>query len=199
MEQSPTKRCRKNKPRNTSDPKTWNEIVWKTFDLKITANLNSKGNSYYTEVSTMEQHITDDMPPALLLEKCTIPTGSNNMTICVNDMQYQRPLHRIRFLLRIRQETGNVLNSDEQASHLCMDAINVNGKGEIHCNNPNHMVIEDDCTNKSRQRCAGWIWIRPYAGNPGGFWYPSCVHKPLCIRYTPKSQVPTVIQDFYNK
>lgn len=193
MEQkSPDKKRRKNKPRNISCPSTWSDDVWKQFELMLTANQTSKGGTYYTEVPT-GKHAPDEMPPALLWERCHIPTGSVNMMVCVEDMEYQRPLHRIQFLLKTRRETGIVLNNERQASHLCMDAINVDGKGASHCCNPAHMVDEDDRTNKSRQRCAGWIWIRPYAGNPGGFWYPSCVHNPPCIRYTPKSQMPTLI------
>ena len=112
-----------------------------------------------------------------------------------NKLQYQRPIHRMMHQLLERQEERPFLTKEQQSSHLCMDSVNLDGKGAIHCCNPQHMVVEDDKTNKSRQRCAGWIWIHPFDGHEGGYWYPTCVHEPPCLRYTPKSVIPTEMDD----
>jgi Zinc-binding loop region of homing endonuclease len=111
--------------------------------------------------------------------------------ISILNQQYQRPIHRIALQLQRRNTNQPLLAKTQQASHLCMDDINVDGKGTKHCVNVNHMVVEDDKTNKMRQRCQGWIWIHPHDGNSGNYWYPSCVHSPPCLRYQPKSTVPT--------
>jgi hypothetical protein len=178
-------KVRKNKPRNTDKPEKWGDAVWKAFETKINNNLTSKNRTYYEPFVPRGV----ELPPVLAADPCQIPTGSNNIMVCVNDQEYQRPIHRIRMLLKARG-----LRSAQQASHLCMDAINVDGRGEKHCRNPSHMVVEDDKTNKSRQRCAGWIWIHPFQDQPGGYWYPSCVHEPQCLRFTPKTKVPTALR-----
>ena len=112
-------------------------------------------------------------------------------------LQYQRPIHRIMHQLSERSQGRPFLANEQQSSHICMDAINVDGKGAKHCCNPMHMTVEDDKTNKLRQRCQGWIWIHPYDGREGGYWYPTCLHKPQCKRFVPKDVVPTVIAEHF--
>jgi len=187
------KPARKNSPRNTETPDTWPAVVWQKFTEKLGANRHRSG-TYYTVVQTFPELVTDaNAPPQLRNEQCHEPTKSNMMMVAVSGKEYQRPLHRIRLYLRLRQQGVAVPSSDEQASHLCPDAINTSGRGSMHCTNPDHMVIEDDRTNKSRQRCAGWIWIHPYQRNLGGYWYPTCVHSPPCLRYVPKTRMPTTV------
>ena len=115
-------------------------------------------------------------------------------SVVVDGMQYQRPMHRILLYLQRQQDGYPIPKFGEQASHLCMDAINTDGRGEKHCVRPEHMVVEDDQTNKLRRNCAGWIWIWPTEGNPGNFWYPTCTHDPPCLRYTDRSNIPTELQ-----
>jgi len=189
--------ARKNAPRNTDSPSQWPANVWSTFQDALSSNLNSRGRKYFEEESVWSD--LRDLPPALQNERCHNPVGAAAITVCINGHQYQRPLHRIRFLLYQKahltaDEFQAWLTTNQQASHLCMDRVNLDGKGTTHCSNPNHMVAEDDKTNKLRQRCAGWIWIWNYDDHPGGYWYPSCTHTPPCLRFTPKSSVPTTIR-----
>lgn len=187
------KPARKNSPRNKDTPDKWPEAVWRKFKANLDANRHRNG-TYYSVVPTFPELTTDaNAPPQIRSEQCHNPTKSNQMMVNVDGKEYQRPLHRIRLYLRLRQQGVAVPKSEDQASHLCSDAINVSGTGSKHCSNPDHMVIEDDKTNKLRQRCAGWIWIHPYQSHPGGYWYPSCIHSPPCLRYTPKSITPTLV------
>lgn len=173
-------------------PDIWPEAVWDLFERRLAKIINSNGLPYYTSAQLLSN--IENGPPLLHNEQCHIPYGPNMIMVCYQHRQYQRPIHRIRFLLDLR---GKIITSADririQASHLCCDEINMDGKGSKHCSNPNHMVPEDDKTNKSRQRCAGWIYVRPFQGKPGNFWYPTCVHDPPCLRYTPSTQVPSYI------
>lgn len=178
----------KNNNRCTEPPSKWPESVW-TARNKLKANLNSKGTHYLHSVPIGTS--CNCIPPALKHESCLYPTGSAAITIVVDRMQYQRPLHRIVLLLHSKDAGLDILDSEQQASHPCMNLINKDGRGYRQCANPFHMVIEDDRTNKSRQRCAGWIWIHSFQGIQGGYWYPACIHKPCCLRYTDKDSVPT--------
>ncbi len=137
----------------------------------------------------------DNVCPTSLINKLAALCDATFFTrVCCEGQEYQRPLHRIKLLLHLRATNQAIPSSDQQASHLCMDTINVDGRGEKHCANPLHMVVESDADNKARQRCAGWIWIHSYEGNTGGYWYPSCTHNPACLRFTPKTTVPTVLR-----
>lgn len=187
------KDARKNSPRNTDTPDTWPKAVWQKFKEKLDENRHRSG-TYYTVVQSFPDLATDaNAPPPLRNEQCHVPTKSNMMMVAVNSKEYQRPLHRIRLYLRLREQGVAIPKSENQASHICPDAVNTSGRGSKHCNNPDHMVIEDDKTNKARQRCAGWIWIHPYQVNLGGYWYPTCSHSPPCLRYTAKTKVPTIV------
>ncbi len=182
---------KKNAPRNTENPNDWPDQVWEKFSSKLAGNVNSKGEKYYIIEKMCPQ--PEDAPECLRNEVCHNPRGATAITICSNGFEYQRPLHRMRFLLRLR-ETGQSDKSELQASHLCMNRINWRGRGERQCTNPDHIVPEDDVTNKSRQRCAGWIWIYPNINHQGsGYWYPSCTHSPVCLRYSPRTSVPTLL------
>jgi len=182
---------RANSPRNTQTPAEWPADVWQAFSNRMCANRTSQGQPYYTRVAMCPPNV--DAPEALRSVECDNPFGAAQVTICCNGQQYQRPLHRIRFLLKMRL-LGQIPDSQEQASHLCMNMVNSDGRGAQQCCNPDHMIVEDDATNKSRQRCAGWIWIHAFAGHAGGYWYPTCVHAPPCLRYTLKSIVPSQIR-----
>lgn len=181
---------RKNSARCTDNPYDWPAAVWELFEKKMEQNKTSKSKPYFVTAPLCP--LPEIVPPALSAEQCHNPAGSNNVMVCYNGKEYQRPLHRIRFLLKIRKE-GQLPNESKsmQASHLCPDDVNVDGKGAKHCCNPDHMVAEDDKTNKSRQRCAGWVWIHPHRGNDNGFWYPSCIHNPPCLRFVPKNLRPS--------
>jgi len=185
----PAKKQRKNSETCTNKPSQWPDKVWKEFEGRLAKNQHRSG-TYYTEVPM----ITDqEAPQELLNERCHNPTKSQQMMVAVDGKQYQRPLHRIRLMLKMRQQGLPVPDSVDQASHLCPNLVNVDGKGSKHCCNPNHIVLEGDKLNKSRQRCAGWVWVRQYKNNPGRFWYPTCTHSPPCLRYTPKTVVPSTL------
>lgn len=189
MEYDPKRR--KNSPRNTQHPRLWGDKVWQAFQQKLESNTNSKGKPYY-----ITEPLGHDSPPHLENENCWNPAGCNFITVCVDGQEYQRPLHRILLLLRLREKGEPLPEKEGQASHLCHDSINKDGKGAKHCCNPDHMTVESDAQNKSRQRCAGWIFIHTYGGHAGGYWYPSCTHSPVCIRYTNKA--PTLIREATN-
>jgi len=182
---------RNNKPLCKDPPSLWPDNVWTAFSNALTRNKNRDGNPYYVKSRPL-----GELPPALLGEYChnPKPEGSNTITVCVNDMQYNRPIHRIRMMLRCRELGNPIPNKEEQCSHLCLDEVNIDGKGSKHCTNPEHMVIEDDRMNKSRQRCAGWVWIHPYHNHDGGYWYPTCTHNPPCIRYKAKEVRPVQLK-----
>jgi hypothetical protein len=183
---------RKNSPKNTDPPSEWKPGVWDIFSEKLSKNRNSNEKPYYTVVKPLPA--IAELPFAISTARpCANPTGSNSITIVFEREEYQRPLHRIRHLLEVRKNSGHVLGKYEQSSHICMDAINTDGKGTKHCTEPSHMIVEDDKTNKARQRCAGWIWIHTFEGHAGGYWYPTCTHMPACLRYTPKENIPTQI------
>lgn len=171
------KRKRTNKPSGGS-PLTWPGEILVAVEKKLKRNLTSKGKPYIKKVALANGH---DVPSPLLNEVCWHPAGSARITHCDTKKEYASAIHRLNFLL------ANKENKVLQASHICPDWVNTNGRGEKHCCNPSHMVNEDDKTNKSRQRCAGWIWITPYDGNPGNYWYPSCQHTPPCLVFTPKA------------
>ena len=156
------------------------------FKDKLETNRNSNGDSYYTV-----QEVDITQPPALQNSVCHYPTKSNQLMVAFEGTQYQRPIHRLSLQLDRHSKGLEFLSKTEQASHLCMDNINLDGKGNKHCVNVAHMVVETDKANKERQRCPGWIWIHDYQGNPGGYWYPSCIHSPPCLRYQPKELLPT--------
>lgn len=189
-----SKQGRKNSPTCTAAPSTWPDAVWEAFETRLSTNRTSKNTTYLQEAVVPNDN---DLPPALQRERCLVPTGSNMIMVVVNGRQYQRPLHRMKLLLHLRSAgIADALDIAEQASHLCMDAVNVDGKGSKHCANPLHMVVEDDRTNKKRQRCAGWVWIHPYQDRlGGGYWYPTCIHDPPCLRYTPKALMPTLLRN----
>lgn len=189
-----SKQGRKNSPTCTAAPSTWPDAVWEAFETRLSTNRTSKNTTYLQEAAVVPDD--DDLPPALRRERCLVPTGSNMIMVVVEGQQYQRPLHRMKLLLHLRGVgAADALDSAGQASHLCMDAVNVDGKGSKHCANPLHMAVEDDRANKKRQRCAGWVWIHPYQDRLGGYWYPTCIHDPPCLRYTPKASVPTLLRD----
>ena len=181
-----TKRARKNSPTVTTPMQSWPTEVIATFKSKLARNINSKGLPY-----TQVQVSPTGLPPALLASPCIIPFGSSSITAVVKGFQYQRPLHRMIIQLERNALGEPFLEKDEQASHICMDEINIDGRGVTHCVNAKHMVVESDKTNKSRQRCPGWIWIREYLGHKGDYWYPSCIHQPACLRYTEKDMIPS--------
>jgi len=185
----PAKKHRKNSETCTNKPSQWPDNVWEEFERRLAKNKHRTG-VYYTEIPMVADPAA---PQELRDERCHNPGKSQQMMVVVDGKQYQRPLHRIRWMLKMRQQGLPVPDSIDQASHLCPNLVNVDGKGSKHCSNPNHMVLEGDKTNKQRQRCAGWIWIRRYKNNPGDFWYPTCTHSPPCLRYTPKTVVPSTI------
>lgn len=189
---SSKKMQKKNSPQNTEPPHMWLDAVFQLFGERLTKNSNSKDEPYFVEAPVFGDVDIADVPPALKHVRCHNPAGSNFITLCYEKQEYKRPLHRIQFLLKIKNTKGVVPMKENQASHLCMDMVNVDGIGTEHCCNPDHLVDEDDATNKLRQRCAGWIWIHPITA--GGFWYPSCTHQPACLRFTPKSCVPTLLK-----
>jgi Zinc-binding loop region of homing endonuclease len=180
---------RSNKPRKSSkNLQTWDEAVWATAAEKLKKNLNSKGKPYYKEVRL--PGAPDQVTP------CHYPVGSQFFTLTSNNFthEYQMKMHRWRLCVSLWENNQPLPTTpQQQASHLCMDVVNEDGRGSKHCVNPLHMVIEDDKTNKSRQRCAGWIYIHQYENNVGGFWYPSCLHNPPCLRFTPIEEIPTVV------
>jgi hypothetical protein len=156
----------------------------------LVRNQNAKGKPYYNEVP-----MTGDpnAPPELRNERCHNPAGSQMMMVSVGGKEYQRPLHRLRQYIALRAAGQPLPDSLDQSSHLCQNLANVGGTGQKQCCNPDHMVLEDDRTNKTRQRCAGWVWVLPRGGNPGNFWYPTCTHSPPCLRFTPMTTIPTTI------
>jgi hypothetical protein len=182
---------RKNSPRNIEPISNWNETVLDVFEEKLTKNINSKNEPYYVKTSLCG---VDQSPPALIEEMCFNPAGANCITICFEGQQYQRPLHRIMKILNLRKYGHKVPEKEEQCSHICQNRVNIDGKGTRQCCNPNHIVIEDDLTNKSRQRCAGWIWIHPFDKHIGGYWYPTCSHQPPCLRFSPITNIPTQLK-----
>lgn len=184
---SPIK-VRKNSPRNTGDVNEWPDEVFDLFNERLSKNISSIKTPYFEEVPMI---LNGDGPEKLSKEKCHNPTGCNFITVCFDKKQYQRPIHRMVMYLKARAMGIPLPKSSDQASHLCMNKVNVGGKGEVQCCNPNHMVFEKDTINKDRRNCPGWLWINPYLDNPGNFWYPACTHKPPCLRYTPKSVIPT--------
>jgi len=181
---------RKNSPRSKDNPSQWSKAVWDTFSSRLIRNKNSKGKPYYNEVPMTAD---PNAPPELRNERCHNPAGSQMMMVSVGGKEYQRPLHRLRQYIALRAAGQPLPDSLDQSSHLCQNLANVGGTGQKQCSNPDHMVLEDDRTNKSRQRCAGWIWVLPRGGNPGNFWYPTCAHSPPCLRFTPMTTVPTTI------
>jgi len=189
---NPEKKRKKNSPKTKLQPQEWPDIVWKIFDQKISNNRNSKSEPYYKEEALGN---AQEVPLALINERCHNPSGAAAMTIIANvgigNEEFQLPLHRLRFYLSYWKRSDQIPDSKVQASHLCLDRVNTDGRGSNHCCNPAHMVNEDDQQNKSRQRCQGWIWIHPYGGHEGNYWYPSCLHQPPCIRFTPKTEKPS--------
>jgi len=182
-------RPKKNSPTNTEEPSTWDSEVWEEFRKKLLTNRNRDNQPYYRNVRSFTE-CEHDIPPALRNALCHHPNKSTAITVVVKGQQYQRPLHRVRFMLKAQRETGKIPKAHEQASHLCPDSINIGGKGGNHCCNPNHMVQENDAQNKSRQNCPGWIWLHEFEGQAGNRWYPACQHEPPCLVYTKKTQVP---------
>ena len=186
------KATRKNKPRATARPHEWPDAVWQKLDLLLEQrNRNSQGNPYWVERDMVPDAA---LPPALEDDRCHNPFKSARVTVCYKDRQYQIALHRARLFLRLRRNGLPLPCTKTQASHLCMDMINTDGKGNTHCCNPDHQSCESDGENKDRQRCAGWIWVHTHRDNPGGFWYPTCLHKPPCKRFTPKDMKPTELR-----
>jgi len=181
---------RKNSPRSKEKPSQWSKAVWDTFTTRLQRNKNSKGKAYYNEVPMTAD---PNAPPELRNERCHNPAGSQMMMVSVGGKEYQRPLHRLRQYIALRAAGQPLPDTLDQSSHLCQNLANVGGTGQKQCSNPDHIVLEDDRTNKSRQRCAGWVWILPRGNNPGNFWYPTCTHSPPCLRFTPKTTVPTTI------
>jgi len=175
------KRRRANKPTCTNPVADWPSEVLDLFKSRLEQNINRNSQPYFHKVS-----LGEGAPPTLAQEECWNPAGSSTMMVCHGDYQYQRPLHRLTLLLKLRDDGHSLkgINEEDQASHLCPDAINDDKRGDKHCCNPHHMVLEDDKTNKSRQRCPGWLWIEPRDGNPGDFWYNACKHQPKCKVYT---------------
>jgi len=175
---------RKNSPRCKDPPDLWPNEVWDLFRVKLEVENNNKnGKPYWREVTSRKCPIPN-------LEPCT-RTGSSSrqITVVYNKMEYQRPVYRMRFLLKERN-LGHNIRAASQASHLC---INKHGDPDP-CTTPSHMTSETDDANKERQRCAGWIWICSYNGHKGGYWYPTCKHEPACKVWTPKSVIPTLLR-----
>jgi Zinc-binding loop region of homing endonuclease len=179
---------RKNSTRNTDEPNQWPDGVFAKFSQALSQNLSSKNTPYFVEVPMIQD---GDGPDHLLKEKCHNPFCSQHITVCFGNKEYQRPLHRIRMYLKLRFLGEPIPDSSLQVSHLCMNLVNAGGTGLKQCSNPDHMVLEDDVTNKSRRGCLGWTWIHRFGNHPGGYWYPNCAHKPPCLRYRPKSMIPT--------
>lgn len=180
---------RRNSPDNRAPMEEWPVGALEMFRTRLAANKSTTGQPYYC----LERMSDAELPPALEDQRCFNPCGSHTITLCYERRQYQRPLHRMMHQLHELRHGRPLLQKEQQSSHICMDAVNVGGRGQRHCCNPDHMVVETDQENKDRQRCAGWIWIQPFAGHEGGYWYPACVHEPPCLRFTPKARVPTVI------
>jgi len=181
---------RKNSPVCTEPFADWPMAVKTRLKEMIETNRNSKGAPYLVMVPFR------DAPPALAAEQCWNPARASKVTVCHAGVQYQRPLHKVAMWIA-DDKAGRTEPANVQASHLCPDDVNVDGKGEKHCCNPAHMCWESDIANKSRQRCAGWIWVhqvdRPRAE---GHWFPSCTHVPPCLTFTPKGEVPTLLVEF---
>lgn len=191
---TPTNPSKKPRRRRSTKPKpgdvqNWPPQVWELFRAKLQKNLNQKNQPYYKKVPLIPQG--EDGPPALKDEKCFVTLGSPSITVTYQGIEYQRRIHRLFFILAQIDAGRGVPSNKVQASHLCPDEINEDGRGIRHCCNPDHMTAENDTRNKSRQRCCGWIWIFSYEGRRGGYWYPQCIHrgKP-CLRYT-KPTIPT--------
>lgn len=183
------KPAKKNSPRSEELPYRWPTEVWDIVRHRLGINKNSKGRSYYDEVPSVEDA---EAPPAIQAERCHPATKSTRITVVYQSIEYSIAIHRARFMLAEYDKNDEEFPlSQAQASHICLDAVNVDGKGTFHCTNPQHMVSEYDKSNKSRQRCPGWIWIHPHDGHEGGYWYPTCIHDPPCIRYRSKTVVST--------
>jgi len=178
---------KKNSPRTSDTPDRWPRAVWALLRKRLVENKNSKGETYYSEVPTIDDA---EAPPAILAEMCHPATKSTRITVCYNSVEYSLAIHRARFMLQEQEKTGVLPSTGVQASHLCPDSTNIDGRGTFHCTNPLHIVAEDDKTNKGRQRCLGWVWIHPHDGHKGDYWYPTCVHDPPCIRYREKDILP---------
>jgi len=179
---------KKNSPTFQGPPHLFPDEVWEIFKAKLEGNVH-RGGTYYTEVPTIATG--SEAPETLLAEQCHLPGKSARMTVVHKKMQYQIAIHRARFMIAQYERSGQYPRSADQASHLCPDAPNVSKTGDRHCTNPAHMTLQGDSENKSRQRCAGWIWIHPYHGHAGGYWYPTCVHQPPCLVYRSKDEIPT--------
>ena len=174
---NPAKKAKKNKETNRKDCSTWPESVWNGFSSKIELNQNSKGASYYT---------VQPVPLALVKSPCHYPTGSNQIMISTLNQQFQRPLHRLMIQLDRRSKNLPVLTKIQQASHLCMDGINEDGKGSKNCVNVNHIVVATRQTSLDN------------AAQDGSGFNPlmitletTCTHSPPCPRYQTKATIPT--------
>jgi len=179
---------KRNSPNNRLPVSEWPTEVFALFKSKLEANRNRDGNPYYVKQS----HPNPDLGPGVLAaEQCWVPYKSSFMTVCFEKQQYQRPLHRIAKLLQLLDDgtaVADLPGPAQQCSHLCMDSVNVDGRGARHCLNPRHMTLENDRANKARQRCVGWLYV---SQAPHGFWHQSCSHVPPCLRFTAKPVSPT--------
>jgi len=195
------KKKKKNSPATKLTPNNWPKEVWDSIQSKLEKNLNSNGTPYYKEFS--EPGKPD------FIDECFHPSGSERIrTSCLspdekdsNDpsdngiREFAVAMHRAMKFIEARKQGKDIskLTSSMQCSHICLNSINVTGSSAKNCCNPTHMLWEDDKTNKTRQRCLGWIWIYPniHNNNPGNFWYPVCMHDPMCKRWTPKTKMPS--------
>ncbi len=171
-----TRSARKNSPLCTDPPSKWPEVVLNMFYEKLEVqNCNKKGHPYWISCP-----ISQECPLEELC--CHKPAGATTITVCHDKKQYNRPLYRMRLILRYWKQ-GILLDKADQASHLCPN----NDKNRACCN-PDHRTAESHEINKARQRCPGWIWIHDSKEDLGGYWYRTCQHgPPRCKVFTPKS------------
>lgn len=121
------KNSKKNSPTNHDDISQWPIEVLKLFQSKLKYNKTSKNSSY-----TTAQAIDENQPPELQKSVCVYPTKSNQLMVVYEGQQYQRPIHRLVLQLDRYSKGLNFLSKTEQASHLCMDSVNLDGKGNTH-------------------------------------------------------------------
>jgi len=195
------RRKKKNSPATKLKPNEWPKEVWESIQAKLEKNQNSKGSPYH------KKFMEPGKPDFLEMDECIHPSGSERiMTTCPSPTEkdsknssdngireFSVAIHRAMKFIEARKQGKDIstLDSSKQCSHLCLNSVNVTGSMAKNCCNPTHMLWEDDKTNKTRQRCPGWIWIYPnkHNNNPGDFWYPACTHNPACKRWTPKKVI----------
>jgi len=170
---------KKNSPSFTGGIDKFPSEVLDIFEKKLEDNLNAKGDPYW---KTIEHE------GGPLKYTCHFANGSNRITVVHKEVQYQATIYRMRFALAQRS-MGQDYGTKTQAVHLCDSHSETTNP----CCNPEHLTGGSAKENQSRDNCMGWIWIHPYEGHEGGYWYPTCIHDPPCLHFTPKETVSTLL------